>query len=268
EMRKENLFFWPLNFLPYQPDEGQAGNFPFPNYENGDIFLSWGELAVRAYAKSQPEIAVKYIKNILEKYEADGLSFQRYLRNSQRGAGEDILAGNCMPVVGLYRDIYGIQPKYNRLYLEPHLTPDLNGTVVNYDLRGRHLKIELAVNAYRVSYKGITFQSSHPFGIDFGPNGLTCFPGDQDKPVFTMQARAGEVFTATVRDWGKDQSWMIKPSSHTIVLAQTFHFLQPVVLYRIVSSGQTIAMVSSDKPAVRIRCEAGKVTELHLIPDR
>ena len=137
EMQKENLFFWPLNFFPYQPEEGHALNFPFPKYENGDIFLSWGELAVRAYAKSNPEIAVKYIRNVLEKYEADGLSFQRYERKSQRGAGEDILAGNCMPVVGLYRDIYGIQPKHNRLYLEPHLTPELNGTQLRYDLRNQ-----------------------------------------------------------------------------------------------------------------------------------
>ncbi len=66
EMQKENLFFWPLNFFPYQPGEGHTLNFPFPNYENGDIFLSWGELAVRAYAKSKPEIAVKYIKNMLD----------------------------------------------------------------------------------------------------------------------------------------------------------------------------------------------------------
>jgi len=87
-------------------------------------FLSWGEIGrCAAYAKSQPDIAVKYIKNILEKYEADGLCLQRYLRNSQHGAGENILAGNCMPVVGWYRDVLRnpaeAQP---RLYLEPHLT--------------------------------------------------------------------------------------------------------------------------------------------------
>ncbi len=122
-------------------------NFPYPKYENGDIFLSWGELAVRAYAKSNPAIAVKYIRNVLDKYDEDGLSFQRYERKSQRGAGEDILAGNCMPVVGLYRDIYGIQPKHNRLYLEPHLTPELNGTQLRYHLRGQSYLIDLDTQA-------------------------------------------------------------------------------------------------------------------------
>ena len=93
EMLKENLFFWPLNFFPYQPDEGHPLNFPFPKYENGDIFLSWGELAVRAYARSEPAIAVKYIKNILEKYDTDGLSFQRYERRSQARCGRGYSGG-------------------------------------------------------------------------------------------------------------------------------------------------------------------------------
>jgi hypothetical protein len=123
EMKKENLFFWPLNFFPYERDEGHANNFPYPRYENGDIFLSWGELGVRAYAQTEPALALKYIRNVLAKYNVDGLSFQRYLRQSQNGAGDDILAGNCMTIVGLYRDIYGLQPRHNRLYLEPLSLP-------------------------------------------------------------------------------------------------------------------------------------------------
>ena len=149
EMQKENLFFWPLNFFPYEEGDGHAVNFPYPKYENGDLFLSWGELAVRAYAKTEPDIAIKYIKNVLARYEADGLSYQRYERKTQRGAGEDILAGNCMPVVGLYRDIYGIQPKHNRLYLEPHLTPELNGTRINYRLRDQSYAIHLNTGGVR-----------------------------------------------------------------------------------------------------------------------
>ena len=117
-MKKEKLFMWPISFFPYQPDEGYKVNYPFPNYENGDIFLAWGEVGIRAYQDYDPSIPVKYIKNVLDQYEKDGLAFQRYKRISQEGAGNDILANNCLPVVGLYRDIYGIQPQYNRLYLE------------------------------------------------------------------------------------------------------------------------------------------------------
>ena len=85
EYAKEGLFTWPLNFFPYQREEGMQRNFPFPNYENGDLFLSWGELAVRAYARYDAAVALKYVKNILARYDEDGLSFQRYERKSQRG---------------------------------------------------------------------------------------------------------------------------------------------------------------------------------------
>lgn len=117
-MRKENLFHWPSCFLPYAADEGASGA-KFPDYENGDIFLSWGELGVRSYAGYDPATAVAYVNRVLERYRKDGLSFQRYQRAEQTGAGDDILAGNCMTIVGLYRDIYGVRPQWNRLMLTP-----------------------------------------------------------------------------------------------------------------------------------------------------
>ncbi len=142
-MQKEGLFHWPTNFFSFVPDEVGGGNLPFPRYENGAIFLSWGEVALRAYAAYDPALAMKYVKKVLARYEQDGLSFQRYERRDQSGAGDDILAGNCMTIVGLYRDIYGLQPQYNRLYLAPHLTPELNGTQLRYQLRGRPYRVDL-----------------------------------------------------------------------------------------------------------------------------
>ena len=68
-------------FIPIKQDElGHAGNWPFPAYENGDIFLAWGEVGIRAYAEYDPAIAVRYVKNVLDQYHKDGLAFQRYLR--------------------------------------------------------------------------------------------------------------------------------------------------------------------------------------------
>ncbi|MGN6540221.1 MAG: alpha-L-rhamnosidase-related protein, partial [Ginsengibacter sp.] len=66
EMQKEHLFFWPISMFPYQKDEGKEYQFPFPYYENGDIFLSWGSVAVQAYASWKPALALHYIKNILK----------------------------------------------------------------------------------------------------------------------------------------------------------------------------------------------------------
>ena len=172
KMLAENLFFWPLAFNSFAPGEGIGWQWPFPNYENGDIFLSWGELAVRAYSKYDPAIALKYVKNVVNKYEQDGLAFQRYLRLSQQGTGDDILSGNSMVIAGLYRDLYGIRPMHNGLYLEPHLTPELNGTKVRYWLRGQIYTIDLSVNDYAVTINGVTVRDSKPFAVDDDGNKL------------------------------------------------------------------------------------------------
>ena len=66
-MRKERLLFWPACIYSYQKDEGHdAVNWPFPAYENGDIFLAWGEVGTRAYVQYDPSIAVRCVKNVLE----------------------------------------------------------------------------------------------------------------------------------------------------------------------------------------------------------
>ena len=125
QMQKEKLFFWPICLYSYTPGEGNDWQFPFPNYENGDIFLSWGSVGVKAYASYRPELALKYVKKVLARYSKDGLAFQRYGRAKQDGLGDDILSGNSLAVVGLYQAIYGINPRYNRRYLAPRRSNEL-----------------------------------------------------------------------------------------------------------------------------------------------
>jgi hypothetical protein len=169
-MQQEGLFFWPLCFFSYAEDEGHPKvNWPFPKYENGDLFLAWGELGTRAYAAQNPGLALKYVTNVLAQYAKDGLAFQRYLRRSQTGEGKDILANNCSIIVGLHRNLYGLQPKYNRLYLEPHLASELNGTSLNYWLRGKTYHLDLSVNDYAVSVDNFTVRARQPFAVNTKP---------------------------------------------------------------------------------------------------
>jgi hypothetical protein len=201
EMAKEKLFFWPLNFFPYQDGDGLAVNYPYPHYENGDLFLSWGELGVRAYAGYDPALALKYVKQTLDRYEKDGLSFQRYLRQSQSGSGDDILAGNCMPIVGLYRDIYGIQPKANRLYLEPHLTAELNGTELRYNLRGQQYVIALNAAGCAAGAGTCTLRETRPFGVNATADGLEYFPGKSADWGMSIAPARGQTLTVQVAAW-------------------------------------------------------------------
>jgi len=250
EMQKEKLFFWPLNFFPYQRDEGHANNFPYPNYENGDIFLSWGELAVRAYAKYSPEIAVKYVRNVLDKYEQDGLSYQRYERKSQRGAGEDILAGNCMPVVGLYRDIYGIQPKHNRLYLEPHLTPELGGTRLRYQLRGQLYVIDLNIRGSRMAVDDFAVSAAEPFALNVKADTAEYFPCNRSVPALSVIRSRRVPVDIEIESWptgpARPRKWTESASDRGVAARHLVSGLQPEAVYELRCEGRKAGSFKAD----------------------
>ncbi len=203
----ENLFFWPICLYPYAVGEGADWQFPFPNYENGDIFLSWGSVGVEAYANYKPELALKYVENVLNHYEKDGLAFQRYGRDSQKGLGDDILAGNCLAIVGLYKSIYGINPLYNRLYLNPHLPEKLSGTELNYNFRNEKLKIDLSPENYSISNNQFKIASKKDFGFYSTKNGLKYFNRKDD--VYSLNVKTSQNLSLEIRNWNNGEySWI------------------------------------------------------------
>ena len=188
----EKLFHWPLCFDSFKREEVSTGNWPFPKYENGDIFPTWGYMGVRAYAGYDRAIALKYIRNILEQYNKDGLSSQRYSRQTQNGLGDDILAGISTTVTALYRDIYGIRPKWNRMGLEPNMTADLDGTKFTYNLRDTVYNVELSTNRYLLSTKDFSVSSDVAFGASQKANELLIFLGNDDKKVVSVKNLSGK----------------------------------------------------------------------------
>jgi hypothetical protein len=200
-MEREKLFAWPLCFSSFAPGEAIGWEYPFPVYENGDIFLAWGELGTRAYAAHDPGLALKYVKNVLAQYNKDGLAFQRYLRARQIGAGDDILANNCSLVVGLYRNLYGVQPRYNRLYLEPHLPPELAGTQLNYRLRGRQYHIALNARDYAVAVDRFIVRERRPFAVNVQGRTLEYFNGPGEKSALAVTSSTGEGLELAIAAW-------------------------------------------------------------------
>ena len=272
QMQNENLFFWPLNFFPYHQSEGHSNNFPYPRYENGDIFLSWGELGVRAYAQTDPSIALKYIRNLLAKYKSDGLSFQRYLRHSQGGAGDDILAGNCMTIVGLYRDIYGLQPRHNRLYLDPHLTPELNGTKLKYPLRGKTYTIELSTASYEVASDKFALRSATPFGINVGDDALEFFSRHEEQAGFKIVYTGSGTVAVEVQSWPEDitqaRRWTEVCIASTGNVRERVPGLKPRHDYEVrVNGGPWRKIQSDDSGTIQFKRKLGGTVEtLELVP--
>jgi hypothetical protein len=208
----ENLFFWPICIYPYAAGEGNDWQFPFPNYENGDIFLSWGSLGVEAYANYKPALALKYVENVLSRYEKDGLAFQRYGRIRQEGLGDDILSGNSLALVGLYKAIYGINPCYNRLYLDPHLPEKLSGTVLNYNFRKDTLKIGLSIGHYSISNNQFKVGSKTDFGFYSEKKELLYFKGNGDH--CSLRVLTAEKISLEIEKWNANEySWLQSSTS-------------------------------------------------------
>ncbi|MGE4285436.1 MAG: GH116 family glycosyl hydrolase [Phycisphaerae bacterium] len=214
-MEKENLFAWPLCVYPYEEGEGAGSNYPFPRYENGDIFLSWAELGTRAYASYKPEIAMKYISRIIGQYGRDGLTFQRYARRSQEGLGDDILAGNGMAVVGLYRNLFGIRPQYNRLYLAPHMTAAVEGTSVKYRLRGKDYLLEPAITRSKVTVDDFSVIAAGDFGVSSERDRLSFFRGSSRAPSLLLERLRHCNLRADISAAGDFLRWSLSADADT-----------------------------------------------------
>lgn len=252
QMQKEQLFFWPICMYTYDKGEGNDWQFPFPNYENGDLFLSWGAVAVNAYAAYKPELAVKYVKNILAQYAKDGLAFQRYGRAKQDGLGDDILSGNSLSVVGLYQAIYGINPLYNRFYLNPHITKELAGTHINYNYRNQKLVIGLDMNKYSVSNNQFAITARNDFGFFSNERQLLYFNRNSAAEALTITVDAKADLSLEIKNWGSDElSWSQRSKdkiSHLLIYQ--LDDLNKNSYYSVLVNNKTIIRTKSDANGV------------------
>lgn len=248
QMQKEELFFWPLCMYSYAPGEGNDWQFPFPNYENGDIFLSWGSVAVKAYASYKPELALKYVKNVLAQYAKDGLAFQRYGRVKQDGLGDDILSGNSLSVVGLYQAIYGINPLYNRFYLDPHITRELAGTQLTYLYRNQQLVIDLHVTQYAVSNNRFKIIAGNKFGFFSIGNTLRYFNGNSNKTSMEVKTAAGINLTLDIKLWSPDEISWTQSLKNTSPNRLTYRVndLKPNHIYTVFTNGKIHQQLKSE----------------------
>jgi len=248
QMQKEHLFFWPVCMFSYQRGEVNDWQIPFPNYENGDIFLSWGSLAVEAYAAYNPELALKYVENVLDRHSKDGLAFQRYGRIKQDGLGDDILSGNSLSVVGLYHSIFGINPLYNRLYLNPHIADKLAGTQLIYNFRGEKLTIGLNKKQYAISNKQFKITSKTDFGFYGKGDELSYFHAKENQFALKAKPAKGKTISLEIIEWNNSQHcWNQSSTSGPGKLIYTLNNLKPNFQYTIFVDDKKDKIIKSNK---------------------
>ncbi|GAA4791030.1 hypothetical protein GCM10023231_18660 [Olivibacter ginsenosidimutans] len=260
----ERLFHWPLCFDSFQRAEVSGGNWPFPMYENGDIFPTWGYLGIRAYAAYDKTIALNYIHKLLAQYNKDGLSSQRYNRVSQKGEGSDILSGICTTITGLYRDIYGVRPSWDRLGIEPHLTPELDGTTFNYKLRGTTYQLTLHTNSYSVKGDGFAVKSQEHFGIAKTKEGIVFYPQNQTERRLTVREKTGKTVDLVVAPWKEEAiSWeALAPGNYQF----TWNDLPKGARYQLWINGKRINTVTVDEGVLTLTHQVKRATKFLLKP--
>jgi hypothetical protein len=214
---------------------------------------------VKAYAAYKPELALKYVKNVLAQYSKDGLAFQRYGRLKQDGLGDDILSGNSLSVVGLYQAIYGLNPLYNRFYLEPHITPELAGTQLNYNYRDQKLVIDLEMNKYAVSNDRFKIISNTNFGFFSRGNELFYFNGNKSTPSMKVKTAGKCQLSIDMKQWSPAQiSWsQISKDTLQNKLAYQLFDLKPNSFYSVSLNGKPFNRVKTNlKGVLNFDCEA------------
>lgn len=259
---EENLFHWPLCFDSFKREEVAGGNWPFPRYENGDIFPTWGYLGIRAYAGYNKEIALKYIKNILEQYKKDGLSSQRYSRVTQKGLGTDILAGISTTITALYRDMYGVRPKWNRMGLEPNMLPELNGTEFTYMLRNKDYQLKLNVNNYTISSNGFSVKSTNNFGVSKENKQLTIFKDNKENHLFYISEASQKPIDIEINNWSDEScEWVINKTGKYNI---TFTGLKPGTTYKFVANGVDKVVKTQKDSSVHMKTKIKSRTSFYL----
>ena len=160
--------------------------------------------------------------------------------------GDDILSGNSLAIVGLYQAIYGINPMYNRLYVEPHLTAALNGSEVNYNFRGQRLIISLDSGKYAVSNKIFKVIAPCNFGFYANKGELLYFDGSSAKA--SLQITARQPLTIEIKTWDRHKIKFIETARHgtSKPSACVVHQLQPNTYYSFVVNGSSVKKIRSD----------------------
>jgi hypothetical protein len=154
-------------------------------------------------------------------------------------------------VVGLYRDIYGVQPKHNRLYLEPHLTQELSGTQLRYRLRNQLYLIDLNTEGSRMAVDDFAVRATGPFALSVKGDTAEFFPENLSGPALSLtRSRRAPVeieidARLTAMGWGR--KWVESCASQGVVVRHVVSYLEPRRVYELRREGKKAGRFKADR---------------------
>jgi len=156
-----------------------------------------------------------------------------------------------MAIVGLYRDIYGIRPKANRLLLDPHLTTELNGTLLHYDLRGQRYDLSLSKTGSLISVAHCSVQSPTPYAVNATDSAIEYFPGRGAEAALSVtRPTAGRPLTVVIDAWTTEldgpRRWLENSVAEKTAVTRTIGGLRPGRTYQLRINGRVTGSQTAD----------------------
>jgi hypothetical protein len=135
---------------------------------------------------------------------------------------------------------------YNRFYLNPHITPELSGTELNYNFRGQKLKVGLEVTRYSVANNMFKIISNKHFGFYAQGNELFYFDGSNNTTSLKVKS-AGNI-TLDIKKWDDgEMTWKQTTAGIQIKnLVYKLSRLTPNTYYTITSNQKKIKLIKSN----------------------
>jgi hypothetical protein len=181
--------------------------------------------------------------------------------------GDDILSGNSLSVVGLYQAVFGINPKYNRFYLAPHITNELAGTQLKYNYRGRQLIIDLEANRYIVTSNQFKISCKSDFGFYDNNNELLYFKNNADQASLHATIPSKEPFSIDIMKWEGDEmiyTQTYRGANQKKVVYQIDH-LSPNTTYIITVNCNDCRQIKTNNEGKLVFEQKGSISQCQII---
>jgi hypothetical protein len=162
-------------------------------------------------------------------------------------------------VVGLYKSIYGINPMYNRLYLNPHLPERLSGTELIYNFRQKKLKIGLTANTYSISDNQFKITSEGDFGFYSTLDEMQYFDGNDE--TCSLKVQTSETISLEILKWEDGEyTWLQSSENEKGNVTYILPVLRSVEGYTVYDGNRTIKIKSDKNGILKFQVKSGVKT--------
>lgn len=84
------------------------------------------------------------------------------------------------------------------------MLPELGGTRLNYQLRGRPYRIDLDIGGSAISSGSCTLRDKSPFAVNATDSGMEYFPAQSKQWALSVTPTASQAITVQIENWPDD----------------------------------------------------------------